>query len=321
MTQGAVAIGKGRVRVLLQETGLLRGVGIVALLAVGLLDRVAAVIRAELGAGGVAAGAHRAAGLGLEAPVLAAVRLVTVGAAAATEGRVLFRQSLPVRDVLVAALAQLGARGGEQMGVVAAVRLVTRRAAALRHRLMEDRSSQLLGDLGVALDAEDRGPFQQKGLDARRVRVVTGGAIGPAGGRVLDRPADLGCDVVVAVQADLALVDGGCGGAGQEPAGRRHPERQERRREASRQAHGPVSLLSWWHSEQSLSANGTCCLGSSMPSACAPCGSWQPPQFIAWATRPRCRLRNSSDSPAWQSVHKASTGCESRLWRGEAWAP
>ncbi len=305
---------------LLQQTRLLRGVGVVALLAIGPLHRVAPVIGAEPGAGGMAAGAHRSPGCGRQARVPAAMWLVAVRAASAPERRVLARASLPARDVGVAALAEIGARGEEQVGVAAAVRLVAFGAAALRHRLMEDRSPQLLCDCGVALDAEDRGSLQQKRRIARRVGVVAGGAVGALGGRVLDRQADLGGDVVVARQTDFALVDGGAGGRGCEPEGRKHERRDERQGAMTRPPHGSVSLTSWWHSEQSPSAKGEWSLGSSMPATCEACGSWQPPQFIARAARPRCRLRNSSDSPSWQSVHITSTVCASRLRCGDAWA-
>jgi hypothetical protein len=97
----------------------------------------------------------------------------------------------------------------------APVGLVAVGTPTLLHRLMQHGTGELVGDLAMAANAESRWPIQQQADIPGGVRIVAGRAVAGLGRRMLDWQRHLGSNVVMTVEADLALVDGDrCAGNG-----------------------------------------------------------------------------------------------------------
>ena len=194
-------------KLLAEQAGLGRSVGVVALLAGSSLHRVTLVGRLERDVDLVALGAALADRAGRQGVMIRGVGLVAGAAVALGERRVLYRLLLPLVDADVAAGAQVGGRSDQKFRVRPAVRGVTVHTAAVGHRLVHHRPVEFQGQILMAGQAQRAGPVLQKMLESGDMGVVAGAAFTSGGRGVGDRGFDLFRQTVMADQADLALVD------------------------------------------------------------------------------------------------------------------
>ena len=144
------------------------------------------------------------------------------------------RPFLPLRDVLVARLAQRHAIGDQELVVGATVGLVASDAAAFSRRRVDHVERQLVFEVAMAADAQwPRAILEQTG-ETRHVWVVTGGTVACLRRRVGDGGRQLGLEIV-AIEAHLQLIDGshrwpgGLGNRRQPPRGGQEQQRRQNR--------------------------------------------------------------------------------------------
>jgi hypothetical protein len=119
--------------------------------------------------------------------MLTAMRLVTVGAPTPSKRRVQIGEFPPIVEHFVAGVTQLVCLGGQQTRMAGSVGLMAVRTTALGHRLVKYWPRQLLDELTVTSDTQNRWSLEQQAGIARRMRVMTGRAVALFGRRMLDR--------------------------------------------------------------------------------------------------------------------------------------